>query len=199
MATNPPLAISQLLPLGMIYIIMLSFKRLLVHLLTNVLFFYPTELIDKCIGSKIHVIMKNEKEIVGTLLGFDDYVSKYFEVHQIFNAYYYKYLFLSQNNQDMVLEDVTEFENTNEGRRVNKLDMILLNGNNIAMVSLLFVVFFCIKLVLILSYLSRWFLEVMVLCQNIQHENLSHPSSNICPKEHSKRYSALLVILSRSG
>ncbi|XP_015795962.1 U6 snRNA-associated Sm-like protein LSm5 [Tetranychus urticae] len=81
MATNPPLAISQLLPL---------------------------ELIDKCIGSKIHVIMKNEKEIVGTLLGFDDYVN-------------------------MVLEDVTEFENTNEGRRVNKLDMILLNGNNIAM------------------------------------------------------------------
>ncbi|XP_053203890.1 U6 snRNA-associated Sm-like protein LSm5 [Panonychus citri] len=68
----------------------------------------PLELIDKCIGSKIHVIMKNEKEIVGQLLGFDDYVN-------------------------MVLEDVTEFENTNEGRRINKLEMILLNGNNIAM------------------------------------------------------------------
>jgi U6 snRNA-associated Sm-like protein LSm5 len=33
------------------------------------------ELIDKCIGSRIHIIMKNDKEIVGTLLGFDDYVS----------------------------------------------------------------------------------------------------------------------------
>ena len=33
------------------------------------------ELVDKCIGSKLHIIMKNDKEIVGTLLGFDDYVS----------------------------------------------------------------------------------------------------------------------------
>ena len=31
----------------------------------------------------------------------------------------------------MVLEDVTEFENTPEGRRITKLDQILLNGNNI--------------------------------------------------------------------
>ena len=30
---------------------------------------------DKCIGSRIHIIMKNDKEIVGVLLGFDDYVS----------------------------------------------------------------------------------------------------------------------------
>jgi len=36
------------------------------------------ELIDKCIGSKIWVIMKNEKEFTGKLCGFDDYVSKYF-------------------------------------------------------------------------------------------------------------------------
>lgn len=35
----------------------------------------PLELIDKCIGSKIHIIMKSDKEIVGTLLGFDDFVS----------------------------------------------------------------------------------------------------------------------------
>lgn len=33
------------------------------------------ELVDKCVGSKIHIIMKNDKEIVGTLLGFDDFVS----------------------------------------------------------------------------------------------------------------------------
>ena len=32
-------------------------------------------MVDKCIGSRIHIIMKNDKEIVGTLLGFDDFVS----------------------------------------------------------------------------------------------------------------------------
>ena len=66
-------------------------------------------MVDKCIGSRIHIIMKNDKEIVGTLLGFDDFVN-------------------------MVLEDVLEFETTAEGRRVTKLDQILLNGNNITMV-----------------------------------------------------------------
>lgn len=68
----------------------------------------PLELIDKCIGSKIHIIMKNDKEIVGTLLGFDDFVN-------------------------MVLEDVTEYEVLPEGKRVTKLEQILLNGNNITM------------------------------------------------------------------
>uniref|UniRef100_A0A7N4PCB9 U6 snRNA-associated Sm-like protein LSm5 n=1 Tax=Sarcophilus harrisii TaxID=9305 RepID=A0A7N4PCB9_SARHA len=66
------------------------------------------QLVDKCIGSRIHIVMKSDKEIVGTLLGFDDFVN-------------------------MVLEDVTEFEITPEGRRITKLDQILLNGNNITM------------------------------------------------------------------
>jgi len=66
------------------------------------------ELVDKCIGSRIHIIMKNDKEIVGTLQGFDDFVN-------------------------MLLEDVTESEATPEGRRVTKLDQILLNGSNITM------------------------------------------------------------------
>ncbi|XP_009000252.1 U6 snRNA-associated Sm-like protein LSm5 isoform X2 [Callithrix jacchus] len=66
------------------------------------------KLVDKCIGSRIHIVMKSDKEIVGTLLGFDDFVN-------------------------MVLEDVTEFEITPEGRRITKLDQILLNGNNITM------------------------------------------------------------------
>ncbi|XP_078343864.1 U6 snRNA-associated Sm-like protein LSm5 isoform X2 [Oculina patagonica] len=69
----------------------------------------PLELIDKCIGSRIHIVMKSDKEIVGVLLGFDDYVN-------------------------IVLEDVTVYENTPEGRRMTKLDQILLNGNNITMV-----------------------------------------------------------------
>ena len=68
----------------------------------------PMELIDKCIGSRIQVIMKNEKEIVGTLVGFDDYVN-------------------------MVLEDAIEYEMTPDGRKKTKLEEILLNGNNITM------------------------------------------------------------------
>ncbi|CAB3397161.1 unnamed protein product [Caenorhabditis bovis] len=68
----------------------------------------PLELIDKCIGSRIWVIMKGEKEIVGTLTGFDDYVN-------------------------MVLEDVVEYETTPDGKRVNNLNTILLNGNHITM------------------------------------------------------------------
>ena len=68
----------------------------------------PLELIDKCIGSRMWVIMRGDKELVGTLRGFDDYVN-------------------------MVLEDVTEYEITAEGKKVTKLDQILLNGNNVAM------------------------------------------------------------------
>jgi hypothetical protein len=37
----------------------------------------PLELVDRCIGSPIWVLMKNEREFTGTLMGFDDYVSKY--------------------------------------------------------------------------------------------------------------------------
>eukprot|EP01114_Cavostelium_apophysatum_P021178 TRINITY_DN730_c0_g1_i2.p1 TRINITY_DN730_c0_g1~~TRINITY_DN730_c0_g1_i2.p1 ORF type:complete len:102 (-),score=17.29 TRINITY_DN730_c0_g1_i2:35-340(-) len=68
----------------------------------------PLELIDKCIGSKLWIIMKGDKELVGILRGFDDYVN-------------------------MVLEDVTEYEMTAEGMKTTKLDQILLNGNNICL------------------------------------------------------------------
>lgn len=37
----------------------------------------PLELVDRCIGSPIWVVMKNEREFTGTLMGFDDYVSAY--------------------------------------------------------------------------------------------------------------------------
>ncbi len=69
----------------------------------------PLELVDKCIGSRLWVIMKGDQELVGTLKSFDDYVN-------------------------MVLEDVTEYEVGPEGNKrvAHKLDQILLNGNNIA-------------------------------------------------------------------
>ncbi|KAF2222177.1 U6 snRNA-associated Sm-like protein LSm5 [Elsinoe fawcettii] len=66
----------------------------------------PLELIDKCVGSKIWVIMKGDKEFSGTLLGFDDFVN-------------------------MVLEDVTEVDYASGAN--TKLSKILLNGNNICM------------------------------------------------------------------
>eukprot|EP00013_Stygamoeba_regulata_P002335 CAMPEP_0177629516 /NCGR_PEP_ID=MMETSP0447-20121125/710_1 /TAXON_ID=0 /ORGANISM="Stygamoeba regulata, Strain BSH-02190019" /LENGTH=107 /DNA_ID=CAMNT_0019130843 /DNA_START=43 /DNA_END=366 /DNA_ORIENTATION=- len=68
----------------------------------------PLELVDKCIGEKLWIIMKGDKELVGTLRGFDDYVN-------------------------MVLEDVTEYETTPDGIATNELSTVLLNGNNIAM------------------------------------------------------------------
>ncbi|KAJ1731976.1 RNA-binding protein lsm5 [Coemansia biformis] len=68
----------------------------------------PLELIDKCIGSRIWVKMKTEKEFVGKLLGFDDYVN-------------------------MVLEDVSEFETRGMSKRIASRKQILLNGNNICM------------------------------------------------------------------
>jgi len=66
------------------------------------------QLIDRCIGSRIWVVMKNEHEFTGTLLGFDDFVN-------------------------MVLDDVTEYEMTPKGRKATKLAQTLLNGNNICM------------------------------------------------------------------
>jgi len=68
----------------------------------------PLELLDKCIGSSIWVIMKSEREFTGVLRGFDDYVN-------------------------MVLEDVVEYENTPEGYKKERIGQTLLNGNNITM------------------------------------------------------------------
>ncbi|RHX97998.1 hypothetical protein DYB37_008360 [Aphanomyces astaci] len=52
--------------------------------------------------------MKGDKEFVGTLRGFDDYVN-------------------------MVLDDVIEYEVTPEGKRKVKVDQVLLNGNNVCL------------------------------------------------------------------
>lgn len=76
--------------------------------MANPQIFIPMEFIDKCIGNRMQVIMKNEKEIVGTLVGFDDYVN-------------------------MVLEDAIEYETTPDGKKMTKLEEILLNGSNITM------------------------------------------------------------------
>ncbi|KAI6782475.1 U6 snRNA-associated Sm-like protein LSm5 [Emericellopsis cladophorae] len=43
----------------------------------------PLELIDKCVGSRIWVIMKGDKEFSGTLMGFDDYVRNHTKLPKI--------------------------------------------------------------------------------------------------------------------
>nr|XP_054105364.1 U6 snRNA-associated Sm-like protein LSm5 [Callithrix jacchus] len=66
---------------------------------------------EECISKKKEFTLlerESDKEIVGALLGLADFVN-------------------------MVLEDVTEFEISPEGRKITKLDQILLNGNNITM------------------------------------------------------------------
>ncbi|KAH8088996.1 hypothetical protein HD553DRAFT_304901 [Filobasidium floriforme] len=68
----------------------------------------PLELIDRCINSRIWVIMKGDREFVGTLMGFDDYVN-------------------------MVLKDVTEYQVTLTGTVATPLGKTLLNGSSIAM------------------------------------------------------------------
>uniref|UniRef100_A0A8R1Y247 U6 snRNA-associated Sm-like protein LSm5 n=1 Tax=Onchocerca volvulus TaxID=6282 RepID=A0A8R1Y247_ONCVO len=66
------------------------------------------EMVENLSAESFLHVLRSEKEIVGTLTGFDDYVN-------------------------MVLEDVVEYENTVDGKRVTKLDTILLNGNHITM------------------------------------------------------------------
>ncbi|ODV63607.1 RNA-binding protein LSM5 [Ascoidea rubescens DSM 1968] len=65
----------------------------------------PLELVDRCIGSAIWVVMSGSREFEGTLVGFDDYVN-------------------------MVLEHVTEYNA--DGTTIQRKKM-LLNGTNIAM------------------------------------------------------------------
>ncbi|CUM48764.1 unnamed protein product [Debaryomyces tyrocola] len=66
----------------------------------------PLEIIDKSIGHKIQVLMTNDKEFKGTLIGFDDYVN-------------------------MVLENVEEFDN--DGPKGKVIKKMLLNGSQVAM------------------------------------------------------------------
>lgn len=69
----------------------------------------PLELLDKCIGSKLWVILKGNKEFAGKLRGFDPY----------FN---------------MVLDDVTEITRENGKSKRESMESMLLNGHDIVFV-----------------------------------------------------------------
>jgi len=75
--------------------------------------YLPMALVTNCIGHKVWIIMKGDKEIVGTLRGFDDFLN-------------------------MVLDDVQEKTKGVDGEgnlteSVTMLDSILLSGSNVAM------------------------------------------------------------------
>ena len=71
----------------------------------------PLEVIDKCIGRKLWICMKGDKEFYGTLRGFDEFLN-------------------------MLLDDVKEYRYAGKGDKrelVNKLDTMLLNGAHICL------------------------------------------------------------------
>ena len=68
-------------------------------------------MVDKCIGSKLWIIMKGDREFFGTLRGFDEYLN-------------------------IVLDDVKEYSYAGAGGKrilLNSVDSMLLNGNNICL------------------------------------------------------------------
>lgn len=67
----------------------------------------PLEIIDKAIGTEIQVLLTNDKEFKGKLVGFDDFVN-------------------------IVLEEVTEIDS--EGPKESKIKQMLLNGAQICMI-----------------------------------------------------------------
>ena len=71
----------------------------------------PLEVVDKCIGRQIWILMKGEKEFYGRLKGFDDYLN-------------------------MIMEDVKEFAFSGAGKQrqlVSQHRNMLLNGAHICM------------------------------------------------------------------
>ncbi|KAK6589460.1 U6 snRNA associated SM LSM5 [Cryptosporidium xiaoi] len=86
----------------------------------------PLALIDRCIGNRIYVIMKGDREFSGILQGFDEYVNMVLDDVE-------EYGFKSED-----LDDDKHTSDGNERKRlkrvlINRLDTILLSGNNIAM------------------------------------------------------------------
>ena len=66
--------IPQVLPTGTYFLLIFKWNFGLNY--NNLHGLFQIELMDKCIGSRIWVIMKDEKEFTGTLTGFDEFVSK---------------------------------------------------------------------------------------------------------------------------
>jgi U6 snRNA-associated Sm-like protein LSm5 len=111
----------------------------------------PLELIDKAIGSQIWILMRGTKEIVGTLRGFDDYVSLFVGVEyaetlvavrssiaaaSFISHHSIAVLFLLFSQVNLVLDDAVEYSpDPRDKSKVIKTELnseVLLNGNQIA-------------------------------------------------------------------
>jgi U6 snRNA-associated Sm-like protein LSm5 len=69
----------------------------------------PASVMDDSLGHRILILMKNNKELEGKLVGIDEFIN-------------------------IVLEDVIEYDSTEEGiKEVGRKNQLLLNGTNIAM------------------------------------------------------------------
>ena len=94
--------------------------------------------------------MKSEKEFTGKLLGFDDYVSKYqkdtISITCMLICFIQKRHGVGRRDGivstcykwDVSFFKLVSSENTKEGYKTQKLEQILLNGNNICAVSFFF-------------------------------------------------------------
>ncbi|KAF5850280.1 hypothetical protein GGP41_002546 [Bipolaris sorokiniana] len=86
----------------------------------------PLELIDKCVGSQIWVIMNGGKEFTGKLVGFDDYVSEHGAGERDRDVR--GYVELSRQHGRVLIWTASDPAEGNV-----QLPKILLNGNNICM------------------------------------------------------------------
>ncbi|XP_049848147.1 U6 snRNA-associated Sm-like protein LSm5 [Schistocerca gregaria] len=72
--------------------------------------FLPLTYIDRQLKKRVWIIMRSEKELLGTLMGFDEFIN-------------------------LILEDVIEFDVAADGTVVqNRIPSILLNGTHISMI-----------------------------------------------------------------
>ena len=74
----------------------------------------PLEVLDKCVGRKLWILMKNDKEYFGTLTGFTD----------------------DQSNLALIMQNVKEYTYAggNGARKfLKEMSSILLNGNHICL------------------------------------------------------------------
>ena len=72
----------------------------------------PLEVVDKCIGNKVWILMQNDREFYGTLRGFDEYMN-------------------------IVLDSVKEYKDAGHGGRrtlESQVESMLLNGAHISMI-----------------------------------------------------------------
>ena len=100
----------------------------------------PLEIIDKCVGQKIWILLKGGSEFVGTLRGFDDFVNMVRVCGRWAPAAALAALPLltssarASNSPPQVLDDVTEIETLADGsKRSSKQGGMLLNGSQVAM------------------------------------------------------------------